>query len=111
MRDADLTPVFDVDAVAFDLDGTLLDTVHDLAAAVNGLLAELQRPPLPTGVIRDLVGKGIANLLTRALGLAQVPVTDAAAFQAYVERYQSIYGDLLGRETRPYPARWPRLRS
>ena len=41
------TRSFDVGAIAFDLDGTLLDTIHDLAAAVNALLAELGYPPLP----------------------------------------------------------------
>ncbi|HSN45936.1 MAG TPA: HAD hydrolase-like protein, partial [Casimicrobiaceae bacterium] len=55
--------VFDVGAVAFDLDGTLLDTIHDLAAAVNALLGEMGYPPLPKAEIRDLVGKGMQNLV------------------------------------------------
>ena len=58
--------VFAVDAVAFDLDGTLLDTVHDLAASVNLLLAEQALPPLGVDVVRDLIGRGITDLLARA---------------------------------------------
>ncbi len=61
---------FDVSAIAFDLDGTLLDTIHDLAAAVNALLAELGHPPLPKDTIRTLVGKGMPNLVRRALAFA-----------------------------------------
>src|SRR6266498_3597367 len=45
-------------AVAFDLDGTLLDTIHDLAGAVNALLMELGHTALDTDIIRAFVGKG-----------------------------------------------------
>ena len=60
----------DVGAIAFDLDGTLLDTVHELATAVNALLAELGYPPLAKDVVGTLIGKGMANLVRRALALA-----------------------------------------
>jgi phosphoglycolate phosphatase len=102
LADADPVATFAVDAVAFDLDGTLLDTIHDLAAAVNALLAELGHAPLAKGTIRDLVGKGMPHLLARALALSGEPAADRAA-QALLPRYQSIYGGLLGRETRLYP--------
>ena len=95
--------VFAVDAVAFDLDGTLLDTIHDLAAAVNAWLAEQSLPALPKDTIRDLVGKGIEHLLARALALVDAPPCGAAAFEAKVRRYQAIYGDLLGRESALFP--------
>ncbi|RPH43466.1 MAG: phosphoglycolate phosphatase, partial [Burkholderiales bacterium] len=43
-------------AVVIDLDGTLLDTVPDLAAAVNAMRAELGRPPLPVDTVATYVG-------------------------------------------------------
>jgi phosphoglycolate phosphatase len=58
---------FDVRAVLFDLDGTLLDTVPDLHAAVNAMLADLSRPALPIDAVRSYVGRGAANLVKRAL--------------------------------------------
>ena len=81
-------PSFAVDAVAFDLDGTLLDTIHDLAAAVNRLLAERGLPVLPKAMIRDFVGKGMANLLTRALAKAGAPVGGAEELAPILARYQ-----------------------
>ncbi|PWB60936.1 MAG: phosphoglycolate phosphatase [Betaproteobacteria bacterium] len=52
-------------AALFDLDGTLVDTAPDLAAAANRMLADLGRPGLEEGQIRDYVGKGVVNLVNR----------------------------------------------
>ena len=68
-----------VAAIAFDLDGTLLDTIHDLAAAVNALLAESGYPPVPKAEIRDWVGDkqdttrlGVTTLLLSLIALSAV---------------------------------------
>jgi phosphoglycolate phosphatase len=53
--------------VLIDLDGTLLDTVPDLAAAVNAMLADVGRAPLPVEKIASYVGKGADVLVHRAL--------------------------------------------
>jgi len=53
--------------VGFDLDGTLLDTSGDLAAAVNYAIATDGRPPFPVDAIRPFVGKGAKVMLERAL--------------------------------------------
>jgi phosphoglycolate phosphatase len=98
--------VYDVSAVALDLDGTLLDTVHDLATSVNALLAELGHPAIPKDVIRAMIGKGMANLVRRALaratGISPEAVDDAEVKDA-LGRYQAHYAAHLGRETRSFP--------
>ena len=58
-------------AVLLDLDGTLLDTAPDLAAAANAMLAEQGLEQLPAGVIRDFIGRGIAHLVERCLQAAE----------------------------------------
>lgn len=55
--------------VGFDLDGTLIDTHEDLAAAVNHALALIDRAPVPAGEVRKLVGGGARLMLERALTL------------------------------------------
>jgi len=85
--------VFAVDAVAFDLDGTLLDTVHDIAAAVNLLLDELGLVPLPVDSVRSMVGKGVADLLAKALTRAR----------GAPPRFGEGYASILGRQTQLYP--------
>jgi phosphoglycolate phosphatase len=95
--------VFAVDAVAFDLDGTLLDTVHDLAAAVNLLLAELGHAPLPTEVVRDLIGKGATDLIGKALTRVRGTPSRDGEGAALLPRYQQGYASVLGRRTRLFP--------
>ncbi len=54
-------------AVLIDLDGTLVDSVPDLAAAANRMLAELGRDPLPESTLRRFVGNGVTRLVERSL--------------------------------------------
>ena len=56
-----------IKAVLLDLDGTLLDTVGDIAAAANMMRASLGFAPLDPGLIKTFVGKGIANLVAKTL--------------------------------------------
>ena len=54
-------------AVLFDLDGTLLDTLEDLADATNAALAELGLPGHPLEAYKQFVGDGLENLVRRAM--------------------------------------------
>ena len=57
----------DIGAVAIDLDGTLLDTLPDIAEAADRMLAELGRPPVAPEIVRGYVGDGIPRLTKRLL--------------------------------------------
>lgn len=67
--------------VMFDLDGTLIDSVPDLAAAVDRMLLELGRPPAGLEAVRHWVGNGAQVLVRRALagGIEHQDVDDALA--------------------------------
>ncbi len=58
---------FPFDIVGFDLDGTLIDTSGDLAAAVNHAIGTIGRPPFPADAIRPFVGRGAKVMLQQAL--------------------------------------------
>jgi len=57
----------DVRALIFDLDGTLIDSKLDLALAVNAVLEEMGRGPLPHEQIFGYIGQGAPSLIARAL--------------------------------------------
>jgi phosphoglycolate phosphatase len=77
-----LPPPASLRLIAFDLDGTLIDSRADLVASVNATLAHLGRHPLPDAVIASYIGDGVHMLVRRALGDPEHEeiVTDAVAF-------------------------------
>ena len=61
-------PARKIKLVLFDLDGTLIDSERDLAAAVNAMLVNYGRKELPIDVIGTYIGDGAPMLIRRALG-------------------------------------------
>jgi phosphoglycolate phosphatase len=84
--------------VAFDLDGTLLDTRADLAAATNHVLRTLGRAPIPPETVFGLVGEGGRRLVEKALGDA-----DEALVERGVAVFMAWYGEHCLDATVPYP--------
>jgi phosphoglycolate phosphatase len=63
--------------IIFDLDGTLVDSLADLTAAVNRMLQHLGRAPVDKDAVRGMVGKGARNLVERALtGASSAEIDD-----------------------------------
>ncbi len=84
--------------VAFDLDGTLVDSRADLVAAVNHVLASMGRVPLPAETLTGFVGEGARRLVERALAPAAPADVDAG-----LARFMAWYGEHLLDATVPYP--------
>jgi len=84
--------------IAFDLDGTLVDSRRDLADSANQLVVELGGQPLTQDAVVAMVGEGASVLVRRALDAAQLPDAPAA-----LGRFLEIYDQRLLRSTVLYP--------
>lgn len=91
-------PMNTIRSVTVDLDGTLLDTIPDLAAAANAMLRELGRPELPLDTIATYVGRGIPKLVARCL-----PELDEAAVEAAQAIFRRHYAIENGRRSTVFP--------
>ena len=105
-------------AAIFDLDGTLLDTLDDLAAATNATLAAYGFPVRTREEVRLFVGNGVEKLMERALPdghatvahlpdghatVAHLPDGSSADFGALLADFKSRYAACCEDRTRPYP--------
>lgn len=95
--------------VIFDLDGTLLNTIGDLAASVDYVMRSRSLPEHTDAEYRQMVGGGIKRLVERALP------AELAANEAYVEdcvsQFRRYYVDNIDRHTQPYEGMQELLRS
>jgi phosphoglycolate phosphatase len=82
-----------LEAVLFDLDGTLLDTAQDIAEALTRALAEQGLPPIAPSAVRRMIGRGSPVLIERAAAAVGRALDDAAK-AAMLERFFHHYGHL-----------------
>jgi phosphoglycolate phosphatase len=99
-------PVESIKLLAFDLDGTLIDSAQDLCNSVNSALEHMDRPRLPDEVIAGFVGNGAPLLMRRALakedGILPDQVTEyefKTAYAFFIQHYREHNLDF----TLPYP--------
>ena len=87
----------EVDTVVFDLDGTLADTLVDIADAMNHVLRERDLPTHGRDAYRYFVGEGVHRLVEHA-----IPTGAAARIDELVAAFRDRYSAHMLDETRPY---------
>lgn len=92
---------FPFDIVGFDLDGTLLDSSHELAASLNYTLKLGRRPPIDEGAVKQLVGMGARHMLEMAL--AAHGEVDRAEVKRLMPALLNHYEEHLGSNCPPFP--------
>ena len=92
-------------AVIFDLDGTLLDTLRDLADSTNFALAAHHMPPRSVEEVRAFVGNGVGLLIHRAVPAGTPPEAEAAC----LADFRAHYLRNMAHKTAPYPGILPLL--
>jgi phosphoglycolate phosphatase len=88
--------------VAFDLDGTLVDTAPDLIGTLNWLLAKEGLPPHDLAEARPFIGRGARSMIERGFQAADAPLPPERVqplFDAFLVRYEAHIAD----ESRPFP--------
>ena len=87
-----------VDAVFFDLDGTLIDSAPDLVIAMQRLRDQLGEPATDLGGVAAVVSKG-----GRAMLRAGFPGVDEPRVEELLPRFLDLYAEAIAVRTRPYP--------
>lgn len=88
----------DIKAVIFDLDGTLLDTLGDLADGVNYALTQYGYPERSIDEVRHFVGNGVRNLMQQAIPEGLM----SPHFEECLHTFKDYYSKNMQNKTRPY---------
>ena len=92
------------DLVMFDLDGTLVDSVPDLACAIDKMLLALGLPEAGVDKVIGWVGKGAAALVRRALlDASHAAVVDESLFEQAYAFFLRFYGEATADQSQLYP--------
>lgn len=94
--------VFRNAVIAFDLDGTLVDTAPDLVGALNRLLAEHGLGPVPLAAGRRMIGGGARKMVERGFAAAGAPFGPDGVSEEVFERFITLYLDRIADESVPY---------
>lgn len=97
-----------LDTVVFDLDGTLLDTLNDLANSVNYALAKHRLPTRTIPEVRRFLGNGIRYLMKKSVG---DNMQDDCEFEPVFQSFRSHYVEHCLDTTQPYPGIMPLLKA
>jgi len=92
-----------VEAVAIDLDGTLLDTLPDIAQAADRMLLELGRPAAGPELVRGYIGNGIPRLVQRLLTGTMDGQAEAALFERGLNAFGRHYRETFLQHPLPFP--------
>jgi phosphoglycolate phosphatase len=93
--------------ILIDVDGTLVDSVPDLAYCIDAMLAQLDRPPCGEARVRNWVGNGVERLVRRAL----VGALDGEPSEADFARAYPVFLDLYARNTSRRSRLYPGVRQ
>ncbi|WP_269499797.1 phosphoglycolate phosphatase [Castellaniella sp. S9] len=89
-------------AILFDLDGTILDTIPDLADSANAMRQDMGLPPIAEDILATYVGQGFEHLVIRALSHEGQPA-DVQTVMRGMARYRDHYRAFNGRRARLFP--------
>jgi phosphoglycolate phosphatase len=95
------TGAFDGWTIAFDLDGTLVDTAPDLLGALNHVLGEAGLAPVDLPTIATLIGNGARAMMEKGFGVQGVTLP-AAEMDAAFDRFIAYYVDNIAVGSRPF---------
>ncbi|MGJ3233266.1 MAG: HAD-IA family hydrolase [Oceanicaulis sp.] len=88
--------------IAFDLDGTLVDTAPDLVRALNAAVVPDGLEPVPIAAVRAMVGRGARALIERAYERAGAPALSSEEIEARLDRFMHAYRAGIADQSAPF---------